>query len=332
MSRTNISTLILVGAVVLSLGSAQAVTIDWVPVDDAGNANDLTTGGLYGGVAYDCRIAKNDVTNSQYVEFLNAKDPAGANLLGLYNTTMSSAVRGGINFNSASLSGTKYSVVAGRGDHPVNFVTWFDAIRFTNWMNNGQANGDTESGAYTLLGGTPTPSNGNTVSRSAEARIVLPTENEWYKAAFYDPATLSYFQYATSSNLAATPSGPTAAANSANYSNAVDNPTDVGSYPGSPSPYGTLDQSGNVYQWLETIVQTSGPVYRAYRGGEFGSPAGPLSSASRNYATPVSLNGGVGFRLAIVPEPSTFLLGGVAFGCVGLRIVCSRRRRRLARV
>ena len=39
---------------------------------------------------------------------------------------------------------------------PVNYVDFYDALRFANWMNNGQGNGDTETGAYTLLGGTPT--------------------------------------------------------------------------------------------------------------------------------------------------------------------------------
>ena len=44
-------------------------------------------------------------------------------------------------------------------DHPVNFETWYDTIRFANWLNNGQDSGDTETGAYTLgtlgAGGIP---------------------------------------------------------------------------------------------------------------------------------------------------------------------------------
>src|SRR5438552_534948 len=74
-----------------------------------------------------------------------------------------------------------YSVISGRGDMPVNNVSFFDALRFANWMNNGQGSGDTETGACTLLGGTPTPSNDGTVTRNGGAIIVLTSESEWYK-------------------------------------------------------------------------------------------------------------------------------------------------------
>lgn len=64
-------------------------------------------------------------------------------------------------------------------------MSYFDALRFVNWLHNGQGDGDTETGAYTLLGGTPTPSN-ELVGRNPGAQIFLPTDAEWYKAAFYD--------------------------------------------------------------------------------------------------------------------------------------------------
>src|SRR6185295_16310335 len=101
---------------------------------------------------------------------------------GLYNTSMGSGSEfGGITRSGSSGSYT-YSAIAGRENMPVNFVSCFDAIRFANWMNNGQGSGDTESGAYTLLGGTATPSNGFTVTRNAGATTFLTTEDEWYKA------------------------------------------------------------------------------------------------------------------------------------------------------
>ena len=53
--------------------------------------------------------------------------------------------------------------MSGTGNHPINYETWYDAIRFANWLDNGQVAGMTETGAYTLLGGTPTPSNGNSI-------------------------------------------------------------------------------------------------------------------------------------------------------------------------
>jgi sulfatase modifying factor 1 len=144
--------LMLVGCVV----DAGAVTIAWSPVGDPGNANDPFTLGLYGSVGYSYNIGTYDVTNNQYVEFLNAKDPTGANVLGLYSAGsvigMSNATFGGINYNAGAADGSKYSVISGNGNHPVNYVTWYDTLRFANWLNNGQGNGDTESGAYTLWG------------------------------------------------------------------------------------------------------------------------------------------------------------------------------------
>ena len=99
----------------------------------------------------------------------------------------------------------------------MNYVTWYDAIRFANWLNNGQGNGDTETGAYTLgtlgAGGIPvTPP----LTHNAGAQVWLPTENEWYKAAYYNPGSSSYYLYPTSSNVIPTASGPTALANHAN--------------------------------------------------------------------------------------------------------------------
>jgi formylglycine-generating enzyme required for sulfatase activity len=153
----------------------------------------------YGSVPYAYNIGTYDVINSQYVAFLNSNDSTGANPLGLYNSQMGSAPYGGINYNSGAANGNKYSVISGNGNNPVNYVSFYDGLRFANWLNNGQVAGMTETGAYTLLGGTPTPSNGNSITRNAGATVFLPSENEWYKAAYYNPATSSYYQYPTSS-------------------------------------------------------------------------------------------------------------------------------------
>ena len=114
--------------------SASAVTIDWVSVGGAGNTAD-TTG--YGAVAQGYRISKTEVTNGQYTEFLNAK--AAADPEALYNTSMGSGF-GGITRSGSSGSFT-YSAIAGRTDMPVNFVSFYDSLRFSNWLNNGQGSG-----------------------------------------------------------------------------------------------------------------------------------------------------------------------------------------------
>jgi hypothetical protein len=234
----------------LLIEPASAVTIDWVTVGDPGNpANRYGQGD----VPYVYRIGKYDVTVNQYVELLNRKDPTGANTLGLFGPEMSDATYGGISFNAGAADGIKYEVIAGRGNHPVNYVSFFDAARFANWLNNGQADGDTESGAYTLLGGTPIPSNSMEVTRNPGAQVFIPSQDEWIKAGHFLPGVNIYFEYPTSSNTPPTSSPPTNVVNRANFlPNGPGNLTDVGAYTRTTSPYGAYDMAGNVIQWTDT--------------------------------------------------------------------------------
>ena len=287
--------------------TSQAVTIPTVAVGNPGNVADTVASedgaSGFGAVSYSFYIGTYDVTNSQYAEFLNTKDPTGADILGLWNSSMSNPGFGGIKFVAGNANGNKYTVVTGDGNHPVNFVTWFDTLRFANWLNNGQGNGDTESGAYTLLGGTPTPSNAQSITRNAGARVFLPSEDEWYKAAYYNAATSSYFFFSTSSNSPPTASGPSNLANHANYNSVVGNLTDVGAYTATTSPYGAFDMGGNVFQWNEASI---GIGYRGARGGSFDDPVdfdsdgdfdGLTSHERAEYAPTTELND-LGFRVA----------------------------------
>lgn len=315
--------------------ASAAVTYEWVEVGNPGNAADSSTG--YGAVADTYRIGKYEVTNAQYTEFLNTVDPTGTNPNGIYNTGMGSDARGGIAFNAGAADGAKYTVKANMDNKPVNYVSWYDAARFANWMNNGQGAGDTETGAYTLTGNTGLP------TRNTNSSIWLPSENEWYKAAYHDPVnagadgsgTPDYWLYPTQSD-----SEPTVATasilgdisnpgtNVANHNFGADwngqdgNVTTVGSAgAGSASRYGTFDQGGNVWEWNEAIISSS----RGFRGGSWYNTttlSSFMQSYDRFYGTPAAEGNNLGFRLASVPEPSSVLLVGLA----GVALVTRRRR------
>ena len=137
--------------------SAQ-VTFDWATVGNPGNAADpLNEGSIpgIGSVAYEYRIAKHEVTNDQYAAFLNAVAATDTN--GLYSVFMGSNTHVGITQNGVSGSFT-YSVKADMGDKPVIFVSFFDAMRFVNWLHNGQPAGaqdasTTQDGVYAISDG-----------------------------------------------------------------------------------------------------------------------------------------------------------------------------------
>ena len=297
-----------------------AATILTVPVGNAGNVAD-TTG--FGAVAYDYRIGTTEVTNAQYAEFLNSK--AASDPLGLYNPNMGSNARGGITRSGSNGSYT-YAPKTNMADKPVNYVSWYDSIRFANWLNNGQGTGDTETGAYTLLGGTPAPSNGLSITRNAGATWFLPSEDEWYKAAYHQPAaqggdTDDYWLYPTGSNTAPTVATANSVgdisnpgANVANYLSGANwnsqngNVTTVGSAGvSSNSFYGTADQGGNLWEYNEAVINGS---FRGLRGGAYniGSGASDLQSSARNLSGPTVEGVNRGFRVAAIPEPSSVAL------------------------
>jgi formylglycine-generating enzyme required for sulfatase activity len=329
--------------------SAHAVTIDMVTVGNPGNAND-TGGSEIGRVDYPYQIGKYGVTIGQYTAFLNAADPNGTNPNGIYNASM------GTNRNITGISknpgvataGTYYGVINNGGDssnRPITYVSWFDAARFANWMHNGQGSGDTETGAYTLNGAT----SGNAVAVNPGAAFYIPTQNEWYKAAYYSPnyggvGVPGYYDYATRSDTA--PGNVVgSAANQANYytgagysvtqsssfSTGQNYLTDVGAFSGSGSFYGTFDQSGNVDQWNDVDGLASSGVSRGLRGGNWSNGADPflLSSADGLSNVPSFELSRIGFRLAspvAVPEPSATALVLVSLLCGG----CSLWRRRIS--
>lgn len=333
-SRLNIGLAILASMTLANSASA-VVSIDYVTVGHPGNEDDpadgdLWTNGLqrYGAVDHDFGIAKNETTIGQYAEFLNTV--ARSDPYGLYNTAMASApatATAGIT-RSGSDGTYGYSVIGSSVNKPITLVSWFDAARFCNWLHNGQGSGGTETGAYTLNGAM---SGIYTVNPGAKNWI--PSEDEWYKAAYYDATKDGiggYWRYPTQSDLLG--GNTIGAAYSSNYFDGdyvasgssspptTDGLTNVGAYgANSDSFYGTNDQGGNVVEWTDAVTGSS----RGTRGGEWSSQEGNISSAFRFDLLPSDEGFSLGFRVATIPEPGCLVLALLASG-----VLAARRNRR----
>lgn len=297
-----------------SQAQSPLVTIDTVTVGDSGNRSDSSG---YGAVNDVFALGKYEVTIGQYTVFLNAvaSVTAEAHLADLWHPKMSSDPR--ISGISRAGSGTAIDpyIYAGLGNtnRPISYLSWIDAARFANWMHNGATIGaSTETGAYTLNG-----TNTGIILRNPGAKWWIPSEDEWYKAAYYKGggAKAGYWDYPTQSDKA--PGNFVGSAtNQANYWIGVFSVTQSASYPsstslsevgafaGSMSAYGTYDQGGNLLEWNDAVI---GGVSRGLRGGDWNGNELGLQSTTRGdggTAAPTYEDDDIGFRLAAVPASS----------------------------
>ena len=300
-----------------------------------------------GSVPYVYRIGKYDVTIGQYVQFLNAV--AATDTYGLYNSGMATGyptvgiVQSGsagsytysVSYNASdwnsyvAYNSSLYpSALAAANDAPVFDVTWGDAARFCNWLQNGQptnlgeAANSTETGAYTLNGDT---TNLMTETRNTGvATYFIPTENEWYKAAYFNPSNSTYWAYEIASNTVPSNVLSVTGTNNANscagsypndtHTDPTNYLTPVGAFAASPGPYGTFDMGGDLYQWNEANILG---YFRGLRGGSWANPSTYLASSyCYCYDDPWYVDSGVGFRVASVPEPATIALLLASAACL----------------
>jgi formylglycine-generating enzyme required for sulfatase activity len=301
--------------------AAADVAIDWITIGDPGNGCDTNAQGMLctGTVNATYRISKFETTWAQYAEMLNAV--AATDTFGLYNPSMADGgFYGGIS-RSGGPGTYVYNAIPGRENKTVVYHSFWDAARFANWLHNGQPTGvqdstTTENGAYTL---TPSAIANNTVTRNAEAKIFLPSEDEWHKAAYYNSATSSYFAYPAGSDAVISCGGPTSTPNYANCGQTVFDHQIVGSYTTSASPYGTFDQGGNVWEWIESTLIGS-PLSRVMRGGSSFDPPSQLASSYRASAdASTEFFAVVGFRVASsVPAVKVPALNPIGAGAIVL--------------
>ena len=274
---------------------ANSFNIEFVNIGNPGNAAD-TTGNPNpaGSVAYSYRMGKFDISE-QMIEKAN------------------------------TLGGLGITVAGVGADKPATYVSWNEAARFVDWLNTSQ--GFTPAYKFTTQPGDAGYSavsnialwapgdagyNPANLYRNSQAHYFLPSVDEWYKAAYYDPSknggTGGYWQYPTGSNSAPTPVASGTAAGTAVYNQYGENavPADI-TLAGGLSPYGTMAQGGNVYQWEES-ASNSPSAARVLRGGVYSYNSSVLLSSFLTYSPPTPPGGhAVGFRVASVAEPSGLL-------------------------
>ena len=288
---------------------ANTFTMDFVTIGNAGNADDDTG---YGAVGYTYRMGVNEVSRG---------------MIDAYN-----ALSGGPTLTMSDM--TSYG---GNGvNRPATGISWNEAARFVNWLNT--SNGYSAAYKFTTGNGNDNIALWDALDfgydaanpfRNSNAHYYLPSEDEWYKAAYYDPNANGglggYWNYATGSDTAPTAVASGTTSGTAVYGQAVaTGPADI-TNAGGLSAYGTMAQNGNVWEWGEsgyTAPNDSAGESRVIRGGLWGSLSGSLASSSRTNTSPTNEYNSVGFRVAAVPEPSAFLM--TLIGTIG--VVLRRKR------
>lgn len=303
---------------------------------------------MVGGVKYGYGIGQLEITVAQWVGFLNTADPTGSDPHNLYDLAQSSRAWpefGQVDFKPKAGPGKHYSVASPEwADKPFAFATFPRAARFVNSLYNGQLlarhasseggfryvtyrvrlSKNTETGMYNFNSGKKGP------TRAHKNGFVIPSQNEWIKAAYYDASgggTYSYWKYPTNPGVfgdgsADAPTPTTLEATTGNVTNASTQPLATFHAQGKPaptwcpvaaqpaescstqnpfgidpinyaqiyqgnlstvgqakttSPWGTLDQGGNVVEWTDTMTASPTPgdtrVWRRLHGGISNAPA-----------------------------------------------------------
>ncbi|VGO14797.1 hypothetical protein PDESU_03366 [Pontiella desulfatans] len=288
-------------SVALLSGLSMADDMVFVPIGDAGNSAD-TTG--YGAVGYEFQISQTEVSYHQWQD---------------------SGIGGGNSW--VGTLGT---------EAPAASVTWHQAARYCNWLTSGNA----DNGAYTIGAGDKvtavTAHNGLAMDALVATHgvvYVLPTEDEWYKAAYYTGSGYSLFANGTST-------APVQGVDS--VYGGVANPEEVGF--GTAEQSGTFNMMGNVMEWTEDATSDGSPLNlgdasqnMALRGGGFNSYTGIgfgdaelLSKDGRfayePYIVRDAASNDTGFRVVAIPEPGTISL--MSLSTVGLFLTRTIRRRK----
>ena len=291
MKRTlilSIAVLVCISSFVSAELIRDGIDIDFVTIGNAGNAGDTRAEANpsgRGAIDYNYRIGKYEITNTQWNVFISAAGAPTGNPSDAYD-------EGNPRENN---------------DLPITEVSWYEVIQFCNYLTSG----DKSKGAYQFSGINTNPGDFLGIDRNSAfstygIAYVIPTEDEWYKAAYHKPGG-GYSLYANGTNTAPIPNVET------NYDDPTGNPWEVDLIPvnGTMEQNGTFDMMGNVFEWNET---QKGQL-RGALGGSYENISLYLSSLRRDFGGPEYEGMSGGFRVASVPEPATILLltlGGLA--------------------
>lgn len=271
---------VLAGTITFGSGGNQFM-MEFVTIGNAGNTAD-TTGdpNPAGAVGYSFEMGKFEVSEDMITKANSA---------------------GSLGITTSSRSANK----------PATNVTWFEAAKFVNWLNTSQgfqaAYNFDGSGNFQLWSTTETwQLDGQNRFRHKDAQYFLPSVDEWYKAAYHNASAGTagtYFNYPTGSN--GTPDGISSSGDTtfdAVFKSGFNQggPNDI-TNAGILSPYGTMGQGGNVWEWEETefdLTNDSGSSARGLRGGNWGGNSGGLSASLRFSFIPRLESSGIGFRVA----------------------------------
>lgn len=174
-----------------------------------------------GSVPYRFDIAETELTVAQWVVFLNTVDPLGRNRHHLWDAAESSRVwpkYGSINRSMKAPPGQRYYVASPAwANKPYNSADFTRGARFANALHNGRLLSK-RTGFVTTVSGTRLTRTTYTVrlspqtetgmyalrnrkaTRSARSGFMVSSQNEWIKAAYFDPrggGKFSYWDYPT---------------------------------------------------------------------------------------------------------------------------------------
>ena len=281
---------------------ASQFSINFVTIGNPGNAADETG---FGSVAYTYNLGKYEISR----DLINKANEAG-----------------GLGITLADLT----NLGGNGGSRPATGISWYEAAKFVNYLNTSQnkqvAYKFDGNGNFDLWGAGQY--SGSNPFRHKDAYYFLPNVDEWYKGAYFDPnkaGGAGYWDHPTGSDSEPNPvSGGTTAGTAVHLQPIEAGPADI-TNAGGLSPYGTMAQGGNVWEWNESafdLINDTTMEIREKRGSDWDFYGLDTGAFIRGQGPPTNEDVWNGFRVASVPEPSSLsllLAGGAALAAAWRR-------------